>query len=113
MAPFILEEKQMVINLDAYIERTVDFKLNGEIVKVKELSNTLFKKVATHEKTVEVDGGVKVFEERLAIVAEILNRNTTGHKFTQEQIAEFPQSVLNVVLQEVSALTRKGIEDPN
>lgn len=103
----------MYINLDAYIERTVDFKLNGEIVKVKELSNSLFKKVAAHEKFVAEDGGVKIFEDRLAIVTEILNRNTTGQKFTQDQLAEFPQSVLNVVLQEVSALTRKGIEDPN
>ena len=38
-----------MINLDAYIERTVDFKLNGELVKVKEPSNALFKKIALNK----------------------------------------------------------------
>lgn len=102
-----------MINLDAYIERTVDFKLNGEVVKVKELSNALFKKSSEHDKTVETGDGIAIFTERAMLVTEILNRNTTGHKFTQEQVAQLPQSVLNVILQEVQKLTRKGIEDPN
>lgn len=99
----------MIINLDAYIERTVDFKLNGEVVKVKEPSNALFKKIAAHE----VTEGEDVFSSQLALVTEVLNRNTTGHKFTQEEVSNLPQSALNIILQESSALARKGIEDPN
>ncbi len=98
-----------MINLDAYIERTVDFKLNGELVKVKEPSNALFKKIALHESR----EGDEIFTSQLALVTEVLNRNTTGHTFTQGQVSELPQSALNVILQNATALARKGIEDPN
>ncbi len=100
-----------MINLDAYIERTVEFKLNGEVVKVKEPSNRLFQKINEFEmSSIE---GPEIFEKQKLFALEILNRNTTGHQFKEADIAELPQSAIHAIMSGACALARKGIEDPN
>lgn len=99
-----------MINLDDYINRVVKFTINGEVVSVKEPSNSLFGKIAAFEKIQDED---KIFEAQRALVCEILNRNQEGRQFKESDIAEFPQGVLNRILRETTALTHKALNDPN
>ncbi|MCW6112419.1 hypothetical protein [Clostridium sporogenes] len=98
-----------MIDLDKYINRTIDFKINGNLVKVQELTPKMFKKVSEYETINENE----IFDKQLDLVTEILNRNTSGVKFKRNELEELPQSVINKIYTEVVNFTREPLKDPN
>ncbi len=100
----------MVIDLDKYINRTIDFKINGKMVKVQELTPSLFKKVTEYEMT---EDPKEIYSKQVDLVVEMLNRNTSAIKFTTEEIEKLPQSVVNKIYLSIVRFTKEPLDDPN
>ena len=99
-----------IINLDNYINRTVDFEINGKLVKVQEPTPKIYIRIAKYE---QIEDAVEIFQEQISIITEILNRNTSGVKFTEKEVENYPQSILNTVMQETTSLRNRAVSDPN
>jgi len=100
----------VVIDLDKYINRTIDFKINGKMVKVQELTPSLFKKVTEYEMT---EDPKEIYSKQVDLVVEMLNRNTSAIKFTTEEIEKLPQSVVNKIYLSIVRFTKEPLDDPN
>ncbi|MBE6055838.1 hypothetical protein [Clostridium sp.] len=100
----------MLIDLDKYINRTIDFKINGELIKVQELTPSLFKKVSEYEMTEDPE---KIYEKQVDLVTEMLNRNTSGKKFTTKDLDKLPQSAVNKIYISIVSFTKEPLNDPN
>lgn len=99
-----------MIDLDRYINRTIEFQLNGELIKVQELTPSMFKKVSDYEMT---EDPKKIYEKQTGLVTEMLNRNTSGKKFTEKDIEKLPQSVVNKIYISIVNFTKEPLNDPN
>ncbi|SHI90012.1 hypothetical protein SAMN05444401_1728 [Clostridium amylolyticum] len=100
----------MLIDLDKYINRTIDFKINGKMVKVQELTPSLFKKVSEYEMT---EDPKEIYSKQVDLVVEMLNRNTSSVSFTVEEIEKLPQSVVNKIYISIVSFTKEPLNDPN
>ena len=100
----------MLIDLDKYINRTIEFQLNGELIKVQELTPSMFKKVSSYEMTEDPE---KVYEKQVELVTEMLNRNTSGKKFTTKDLEKLPQSAVNKIYISIVSFTKEPLNDPN
>lgn len=100
----------MLIDLDKYINRTIEFKLNGELIKVQELTPSLFKKVSEYEMT---EDPKMVYLKQVELVTEMLNRNTSGKKFTTKDLEKLPQSAVNKIYISIVSFTKEPLNDPN
>lgn len=100
----------MLIDLDKYINRTIEFKLNGELIKVQELTPSMFKKVSSYEMTEDPE---KIYEKQVELVTEMLNRNTSGKKFTTKDLEKLPQSAVNKIYISIVSFTKEPLNDPN
>lgn len=100
----------MLIDLDKYINRTIEFKLNGELIRVQELTPSLFKKVSEYEMTEDPE---KIYEKQVDLVTEMLNRNTSGKKFTTKDLEKLPQSAVNKIYISIVSFTKEPLNDPN
>lgn len=100
----------MIIDLDKYINRTIEFKLNGELIKVQELTPSLFKKVSEYEMT---ENPKEIYTKQVELTTEMLNRNTSAVKFTVEEIEKLPQSVVNKIYVSIVSFTKEPLNDPN
>lgn len=100
----------MIIDLDKYINRTIEFKLNGELIKVQELTPSLFKKVTEYEMT---EDPKEIYSRQVELTTEMLNRNTSGKKFTTKDLYELPQSAVNKIYVSIVSFTKEPLNDPN
>lgn len=100
----------MIIDLDKYIDRTIDFKINGKVVKVKELTPGLFKKVSDYEVT---EDPREVYTKQVELVVEMLNRNNSNIVFNVEDIDKLPQSLVNKIYISIVQITKEPLNDPN
>lgn len=96
------------INLSAYADRTVDFMIGGRLFKFPELSYRELKKINEYEKNDK-----STTEEETEIVLWLLNRNTAGKKFTQEDLDNLPAGAVARFYQENARLPYKALVDPN
>lgn len=96
------------IDLGAYANRTVDFTINGELVKIPELSYRDMKKVGDYE-----NDDKKTQKDELAIVSWMLNRNTSGKVFTEDDVYDLPTGAIARIYNECVLLSRKALVDPN
>lgn len=99
-----------MIDLSKYADRTVDFKIDGELVRVQELSHTLYRKVVAYEAE---PASAESFDKRTELILEMLNRNTSGKEFKLADLDKMPEGALNRIYQEVVYLSRKALTDPN
>lgn len=99
-----------MIDLDILKERTIDFKLDGELIKVKEPTAKMVKKILSIENVKEDE---KVYDETYKVVAEILNNNTSNKKFTADKLLNYPQSVTMKILEELLKSIGSTEENPN
>lgn len=97
-----------MIDLSMYQNRCVEFLINGELIKVPEMTNKQYEKVLAYE----AKEGASIQEQR-ELVLEMLNRNTSGKKFTDKDIAELPQGAVMRIYTECVMLPRKALIDPN
>lgn len=92
-----------MINLDLYNNRTIDFVINGELVKVNEPS---YAALQEFEKAGEegMDGITRV-------VVKILNNNSSAVKFTEKEVKSWNKGKLNAVIAAIA--DEKAVVDNN
>lgn len=96
------------IDLTAYAERTVDFLIEGALIKCPELSYKDLKRINKYESNNE-----STSEEEMDIILWLLNRNTSGKKFTKKDVENMPAGAVARIYSENVMLTRKALTDPN
>lgn len=98
-----------MINLDNYMDKTIDFMFRGELVKVNQATAKMVKKIASLEKYQEGE----ILDKQIEIVTDILNNNTSGKKFKVSDIENLPQRVINTIMKEFTNSIADTEEDPN
>jgi len=96
------------IDLSAYANRTVDFLIKGELVKLPELSYRDMKKVAEYEANEDTTQ-----QDELKMVLWLLNENTGGKQFTEKDVYDLPAGAISRIYRECVLLPRKALNDPN
>lgn len=96
------------IDLSAYANRTVDFIIYGDLIKCPELSYKDLKRINAYEANAK-----STQEEEMEIILWLLNRNTSGKKFTRKDVEELPAGAVGRIYSENVLLTRKALTDPN
>lgn len=96
------------IDLSAYASRSVDFLINGALIKVPELSYRDMKKVGEYESSEN-----STQKDEIAITLWLLNRNTSAKKFNEKDIYDMPAGAVTRIYQECVLLSRKALVDPN
>lgn len=96
------------IDLSAYANRTVDFIINGDLIKCPELSYKDLKRINAYEANAK-----STQEEEMEIILWLLNRNTSGKKYTRKDVEELPAGAVGRIYSENVLLTRKALTDPN
>ena len=99
-----------MVDLDFYTTRTIDFKINGEMVRVKEPQAKLIKKMTALGKVKDEEN---LLDKQYEIVVDILNNNTSSKKFTKEMVENYPQSMINAIITEVTKLMGEIENSPN
>ncbi len=84
-----------MINLDSYLNGTIDIQLGGNLIKVRELNA---KQVQKFVELDELEPHDRI-EEQLKLLTETLNKNTSSVKFTLEEIKEFPMKLTHKLLE--------------
>lgn len=96
------------IDLSAYANRSVDFLINGALIKLPELSYKDLRRINEYEQKKD-----STHDDELEIITWLLNRNTSGKKFKKADVEELPAGAVARIYQEVLMLHRKALTDPN
>ncbi len=96
------------IDLSAYANRSVDFLIDGKLIKCPELRYNELKRVNDYQNNDETTR-----EDELEIVMWLLNRNTSGKKFEKDDIEAMPAGAVARIYQEIIMLHHKVLTDPN
>ncbi|MCI8851228.1 MAG: hypothetical protein HFE82_06800 [Erysipelotrichaceae bacterium] len=96
------------IDLSAYAHRSVDFLIDGKMVKCPELSYKDLRRINEYEKKKD-----STHEDELEIVTWLLNRNTSGKKFGKNDVEAMPAGAVARIYQEIIMLHHKALTDPN
>ncbi|XZM78705.1 hypothetical protein ACSXAB_13925 [Clostridium perfringens] len=99
-----------MIDLDFYTARSIDFKIDGEIVRVQEPPAKIIKKMTSLGKLKDEE---KMLDKQYEIVVDILNNNTSSKKFTKEIVENYPQSMINAIISEITKLMGDLESSPN
>ena len=96
-----------MINLDLLKENTIDFMIDGKLVKVQEPSIEMVEKFSTAGESGEGLSG------EVAVITEILNNNTSSVKFTQAKVKKFSPSMLKAIVTAILGTIKSVEENPN
>lgn len=96
------------IDLSAYANRSVDFLINGQLIKCPELSYKDLRRINEYENKKD-----STHDDELEIVTWLLNRNTSGKKFDDADVDALPAGAVARIYQEIVMLHRKALIDPN
>jgi len=96
------------IDLSAYAIRSVDFLINGNLVKCPELSYKDLRRINEYEQNKD-----STHDDEFEIVTWLLNRNTSGKKFKESDVEELPAGAVARIYQEIIMLHHKALTDPN
>lgn len=95
-----------MINLDIYMNKTIDFMIEGKLVKVKEPS---YETIQSFSRINDESGVDEIF----VILAKILNDNTSNIKFKEAQLRKYPKSVINAIIKAIANEKEEAESDPN
>lgn len=96
------------IDLSAYANRSVDFLINGNLIKCPELSYKDLRRINEYEQNKD-----STHDDELEIVTWLLNRNTSGKKFKKADVEELPAGAVARIYQEIIMLHHRALTDPN
>lgn len=94
-----------MINLNRYINRSIDFMVGNRLVKVNEPSLLVMQEFENINKE-----GVKGINE---LVLKIMNNNSSGIEFTLEEVEGWGKSTINAILQAVADEKEITENNPN
>lgn len=98
-----------MLNLDEIMNRSIEVKLEGKVLHIKEPSNALFNKLMA----LQSYNGADIFDKQAEMATELLNRNRESKKFTLEQVKEYPQRVIASICKDMFKFTSENVNDPN
>lgn len=99
-----------MLDLDKYINNSVEMKIHGEIIHVKQPSVLLIEKIDRIEETQNKDNAR---EKRLEIVLLMLNYNEENKVFTMEDLKRMTQEAVSKILTTIATLRYEAETDPN
>ena len=99
-----------MINLDDYLDITIDFKLNGEVLNIKQPTAAMTKEIAKLEKSIDEENYLDI---NCKITKIILNNNKNGKKFTDEDVEKIPCKLQTFIATKIAELKYEVEHDPN
>lgn len=97
-----------IIDINDYSDRAVEFKIGDKIIRCPELSYKDMRKVNEYEKNKD-----STPEDEIEIVLFLLNRNTSGKKFTLNDIDQLPAGAITRIYRECVMLSQKALTEKN
>lgn len=97
-----------IINLNDYADRAVEFQIGDRLIRCPELSYKDMKKVNEYEQNKET-----TTDDESKMVLFLLNRNTSGAKFTQKDLDALPAGAVSRIYIECVTLSRKPLAEKN
>ena len=97
-----------IINLNDYANRAVEFQIGDRLIRCPELSYKDMKKVNEYEQDTTTTS-----DDEAKMVLFLLNRNTSGAKFTQKDLDELPAGAISRIYVECVMLSRKPLTEKN
>ena len=99
-----------MIDLDILMDKTLDFKLNEELVKVNQPSMKMIKKFNTLS---SLSDEAEILDKQTELIVEILNNNTSGKKFKTSEVDNFPLPVIKTIINTISNDINGTENNPN
>lgn len=103
----------MSININQYLNKTVDFEIGNETISVKLPSADVMEQVATIENTFKSGDTVAYHKTRDAVCATFLSFNTAGRAFTADELKDWPEIAVNGIIKEIMSQKYIMDTDPN
>lgn len=96
------------IDLSSYADRAVEFIIKGQLIRCPELSYGEMKRINKYE-----NNKSSTPKDELDIILWLLNRNTSGKKFTEKDVEALPSGAVQRLYRENVLLPRQALNDPN
>lgn len=97
-----------MINLNDYADRAVEFMIGDKVIRCPELSYKDMRKINEYEANKETTP-----DDEEKIVLFLLNRNTSGVKFTNKELDKLPAGAISRIYVECVTLSRKPLTEKN
>lgn len=96
-----------MINLDVFMEKTIDYMIGGRLVKVKEPTYDFMSKFAgigTDENGMEM---------LYTLLQKYLNNNVSGVKFTLSEVKSWNKAVIQAIINSIAEEKINSDNNPN
>ena len=94
-----------MINLNKYMNRSIDFMIGKRLIKVNEPSFMIMKEFETIN-----NQGIEGLNN---LVLKIMNNNSSGVEFTLSEIESWNKSTINAIIQAIADEKSVTENDPN
>lgn len=99
-----------MINLDKYLNQSIDMKFNGEVISVLQPSAGMTKEISKMENEINEENYLDI---KSKVVHKLLNNNASSKKFTLEEVDKIPFKLQDLITKEVTSMVYKADKDPN
>lgn len=99
-----------MLDLDKYLNQGLDIKINGEVVSVKQPTAAMVKEIRKIENSTN---GKNDLDNKSKITQLLLDNNTSGKKFTIEDVDKIPFKVQDIIMGEIFKFIAEADNDPN
>lgn len=100
----------MIININEYIQSTVEVMFGDTVLHVYDLNTELYKACLEPVDELELQ---EIFTKQQELACQILNRNKEGRKIELEELNEWPVKAIDAMLATMIARARVAVNDPN
>ncbi|GAA0735444.1 hypothetical protein [Clostridium oceanicum] len=101
-----------MIDIDMINDKPIEIKLKGEVVKVKQPTFYLAKKVRSYEKNIDDLSEDEIYKKQSNILIDFLNNNTTNKKFNDKDIDNISFNSIKALYKELIKAILGAEEDP-
>lgn len=99
-----------MLDLDKYINNSIELKVHGETVHVKQPTVAMIEKLDTIQKSSNKDN---MTEKRIEAAILFINNNEENKVFTEKDLKEWTLEAIAKVIAELSVLRYEAENDPN
>ncbi|MFR4584644.1 hypothetical protein [Clostridium cadaveris] len=99
-----------MINLDKYLNKSVEIKLKGKVIEILQPSAKMTKEIGKLEKEITEENYLEI---KSKIAYKLLNNNASNRKFSMEEIDEIPYKLQDLVIHEITNMIYEAENDPN
>lgn len=99
-----------MIDIDKYLNITIDLKINGEVITIKQPSAKLTKAIGEMEKEINEDNYLEL-KSKIALL--LLNNNNSKKTFTLQDVENIPFQVQDIIIKEIIGMVKNADIDPN